>query len=143
MQPVANETIRVGAWLYSVLSADSTLAGLVSTRIYSYLAPDGSALPFVTYSYQGGRDVIVIGGVRIMNSGLYQVKVVTQSNSMVGATETIATRIDDLLTRATGTVTGAIILACVREQPIGYVENSNGLRYNHAGGLYRIVASGT
>lgn len=135
---MANEVVLVDKWLASVLGADATLSGLVGSRIYSYLAPNGSVFPFIIYAYQGSIDVIAIGGIRIMNNGVYQVKSVGQSNSMV-AQEAIANRIDTLLHGKTGTVAGGIVLACVREQPIAYVENLNGLRYNHLGGLYRTI----
>lgn len=132
-----SEIVRADVWLHGKLSVDATLTAAVSTRIYSYLAPSGTTFPFVVYAFQGGADVSAIGAIRIMNSGLYQVKAVGQGNSMV-AVEAIANRIDALLHGVTGTVSGGVILACVREQPLAYVENSNGIRYNHLGGLYRI-----
>lgn len=138
---MANEVIYADQWLYSVLSTDATLASLVGTRIYSYLAPDNHTFPFALYSYQGSHDVVVIGAYRVFNSGLYQVKGVDQSNSFATA-GAIANRIDTLLQRASGSVTNGIIYGCSREQPIQYPESSNGLRYAHSGGLYRIYCQG-
>lgn len=133
-----SEIVRADVWLYGVLSADATLTAAVSSEIHSYLAPSGTTFPYCLYAFQGGKDVSAIGGIRIMFPGVYQVKAVGQGNSMVGI-EAIANRIDTLLHGATGTVSGGVILACVREQPLAYVENSNGIRYNHLGGLYRII----
>lgn len=140
---MANEVLLADQWLYNILSGDVQLAALVGVHIYSYLAPGGVTSPFVTYSFQGGADAIAVGGYRIMNTGSYQVKGITQSNSMVGPVKAIADRIDALLHRATGVVAGGIILACVRERPIAYMETSNGLRYNHAGGIYKVQVQGT
>lgn len=140
---MANEIVLVDKWLYGVLSADSMLAGLVSTRIYSYLTPTGAGFPSIVYAYQGSMDVVAVGGIRIMNSGMYLVKAITQDNSMVGAAKSIADRIDALLHgQQFGVVTGGIVLACVREYPIAYVEYLNGLRYNHCGGIFRVIAQG-
>ena len=139
---MANEIVLVDKWLYGLLSADATLTGLVSTRIYSYLTPTGAGFPSVVYAHQGSMDVIAVGGIRIMNSGMYLVKAITQDNSMTGAAKSISDRIDTLLHGSVGTVTGGIVLACIRDYPIAYVEYLNGLRYNHCGGIYHIVAQG-
>lgn len=138
---MANEIVLVDKWLAGLLGNDVALAEMVNARIFSYLAPAGTIFPFVLYAYQGSSDVIAVGGYRILNSGVYQVKGVVKGDSMVAA-EAIANRIDMLLTRATGTVVGGIVLACVRERPIAYPEISDGLRYNHLGGLYRIQVQG-
>ena len=136
---MANEIVLVDKWLYDTLKVDATLAGFVSTRIYSYLVPTGSGFPSVVYTYQGSMDAVAVGGIRIMNSGMYLVKAITQDNSMIGAAKSISDRIDALLHGSIGTVAGGIVLACIREYPIAYVEYLNGLRYNHSGGVYRIV----
>lgn len=132
------EVVYADQWLYSKLSTDATLISLVGTRIYSYVAPAGTLTPFVVYAYQGGQDIAEVGNYRIFNSGLYQVKAIGQGLSMA-AIAPIAHRIDALLQRASGSVAGGSILACVREQPISYLELSNGVRYNHLGGIYRII----
>ena len=132
------ETIYADQWLYSKLTDDATLAGLIGARVYSYMAPLGATLPAIIYAYQGGVDVTEVANYRIFNSGLYQVKAVGQGESMV-AIATIAHRIDEVLHRASGSVTGGAILACVRERPLSYPEFTNGVRYNHLGGIYRIL----
>lgn len=132
------EPVYADQWLYSKLTTDATLASLLSGRVYSYMAPLGAAFPCIIYAYQGGADTAVVGGYRIFNSGQYQVKAVGQGESMA-ALAAIANRLDTVLHRAAGTVTGGAILACVRERPLSYAEFTNGLRYNHLGGIYRIL----
>lgn len=139
---MANEIILVDEWLATVMLADATLTGLVGNRIYSYVAPEGAAHPLIVYNHQGSSDYIVIGGYRIMNSGLYQIKAIGQADSMT-AVQATANQIDVLFGRTEGAVTGGIILACHREQPLGYVETKNNIRYPHLGGLYRIYIQGT
>lgn len=132
------EIVYADQWLFAKLSGDATLTSLVGNRIKSYLAPAGTAFPYILYNWQGGTDVMVVGSYRVFNTGLYQVKAVGQGDSMSNIWP-VAHRIDEVLHRASGTVTGGIILACVREQPIAYVENSDGIRYNHLGGIYRVL----
>lgn len=138
---MANEVVYADQWLYGLLSGDAPLTGLVGTRIHSYVAPEGVVFPYVLYAFQGGADVSVVGGVRIFNSGLYQVKAVGRTESLASL-QVIANRLDTLLQRASGSVTGGIILACVRTQPLAYAEVSNQYQYRHLGGLYRIQVQG-
>jgi len=136
------ETFRAELWLYGLFAAD-TGAGGVSTlaggRIYAYVAPSGAAYPLVIFSQQGSHDVRGTGPYRIMASMLYQVKVIGQARAAsMGAIKTIADRIDALLQGVTGSVVDGSVLSCVREQPISYVETSEGITYSHLGGLYRL-----
>lgn len=133
------ELARVHQWLRTLLTADATLTGLVSTRIYGDLAPQGVTLPFVVYNWQGGNDVRGLGTARIMVNGLYQVKVIDRALSGMTNTVAIADRLDTLLQGASGSVIDGAVLACVREQPLAYVETEAGEHYRHLGGLYRVI----
>ena len=48
--------------LYRILSADTTLAGLVDTRIYQDVIPQPDELPAVVYSRSGTEPVTTIHG---------------------------------------------------------------------------------
>jgi len=131
------ETTRVDAWLHTTLSASSPLVALVSTRIYGYVAPQGTTGNMVVYNWQGGSDLNTVGSYRALVNGLWQVKAITQSNSFAAA-KAIMDIVDDTLHRASGSVSDALILACVRQAPVQYVEVTNGIQYRHLGGIYRI-----
>lgn len=133
------EIARVLKWIYTTLSGDATLAGLVSGRIYDGLAPQGSLFPFVVFNHQGGADLRGVGTARAFNNSLYQVKAVIDKGSFV-TIATIADRIDTLLHGVNGTADNGVILGCVREQPLMLIEQENGVQYRHAGGIYRIYA---
>lgn len=47
----------IGAIIYAALAADSTLAALVSTRIYPETAPDEADLPLVVYTVRAGESI--------------------------------------------------------------------------------------
>lgn len=133
------EIARAMEWIYDTLSADVTLAGLVSTRIYDGLAPQGSAFPFVAFNHQGGADLRGVGTERVFNNSLYQVKAVTKGGSYVSGAA-IADRIDTLLHGQNGTTSDGVIIGCVRDQALMLIEQQNGVEYRHIGGIYRIYA---
>lgn len=135
---MSNETWTIDRWLYSVLAGDSTLLALI-TGVYADLAPLGTAMPYLVYGLYDGDDVMTAAGVRIMTAALYQVRVVTDSESY-GAIEPAVAQADALLHRASGTVTGGTVISCVREAPLRYTELHQGKMYRHLGGLYRIQA---
>lgn len=133
------EIARAMEWIHDTLSADATLTGLVSTRIFDGLAPQGSAYPFVVFNHQGGSDALGVGAARVLNSGLFQIKAMTESTSYSSAVS-IADRIDEVLHGSAGSKDGAYIASCVREQPIMLIEQHNGIEYRSAGGLYRLIS---
>lgn len=136
------ETARAEKWLYAVMSGDSGVGGvstLVGGRIYAYAAPSRASFPFVVFSHMGDYDVMGVGTARILASTLYQVKAVGKASAVsMMSLQAIADRIDALLQGASGSVTDGVILSCVREQQISYVEQAESEVYMHLGGLYRI-----
>jgi hypothetical protein len=132
------EVARGLLWIYEKLANDATLAGLVDDRIYDGIAPEGAAFPYVIYNFQAGADTVVVGAARVLNSGLYLVKAVAETQSYSGPAE-IADRIDDLLQAASGAADDGLILGANREQPIMYVEAVDTIQFRHVGGLYRII----
>lgn len=142
------ESFRAETWLYATLAADTGVGGVnhattgANGRIYSYLAPaSATTYPQVILNYQGGADVMGVGAVRVMNSMLYQVKVIGKGTAPnFGFIKALADRIDTLLHAAAGTTADGRILSCVREQSISYVEVSGSDVFSHLGGLYRLQA---
>lgn len=139
------ETARAEKWLYALMSGDSGVGGvstLVGGRIYAYAAPSRVSFPFVVFSHMGDYDVRAVGTARILASMTYQVKAVGRGSAVgMNAIKTIADRIDTLLQGASGSVTDGVILSCVREQQISYVEQAESEVYMHLGGIYRIQVS--
>jgi len=133
-----SEIATVETWLYSVLSDDITLTGLVGSRIYGYVAPRTATYPLVIYQYQGGRDVAGVGATRILTNGVWLVKGVDHETSLT-TLKAIEGRIDALLHKASGSVADGQVLACVREEPFSLVEVIDGEQYRHLGGMYRVL----
>lgn len=132
----------VEPWLYSTLSADATLAGLVGDRIFGTLSTDTPQTPYVIFILLSPRDVVGVGGTRISTDNLYVVKGVAQTNSWDVLTP-IAKRIDQLIHRPGSTMLGDAggSLTCTREMTHQMPEIADGLPYRHLGGVYRIRAS--
>ena len=45
--------MKVGLAIYSILSSDSDISDLVSTRIFPNVAPQTTAFPFIIYDVDG------------------------------------------------------------------------------------------
>jgi len=134
-----SELDAIDRWLLAVLSGDGTLTGLVSTRIYDTLAPQGATMPYVVYQNQAGHDVRGVGPSRIMADVLYVVKAVCEGTSFTPV-RAIADRIDTLLQGASGSNVDGTVLACVRESPFSMIETTDGKQYRWRGGVYRLWA---
>lgn len=142
------EPLIAKTWLRATLAADSTLVALIggagSPRIYDAPAPESAAYPYVVYKpYTPGRDLAVIGGIRVWSELLYIVKAVHRAESYADPLQTLAERIDALLHRASGAVTGGQVIACVRVSPLELPELKNSVNYRHLGGVYQLQVQAT
>lgn len=132
------ETVRVDQWLHDTLTTDPTLTALVAGRVYADLAPLTARWPAVIFNEQAPVDSLGVGGERILTSGLWQVKAITDEPSWQGLGRQAADRVDDLLHGASGTAGGVAVGTCHREQTVRFVEVVEGKQFRHLGGLYRI-----
>lgn len=137
------EPLVAKRWLRATLAADAALVALVggalSPRICDGPAPEGTAYPCVVFlPYTPGRDLSVIGGIRVWSELPYVVKAVHQAESYADPLQTLAERIDALLHRASGEVDGGRVIACVRVSPLEYPEVKNSVQYRHLGGIYKL-----
>lgn len=135
------ESAAIDRWLNTVLAADTQLAAVVGTRIYSDLAPQGTALPMVVYQMQSANDLMVLGAVRVWANAVYIVRGVAQSVAYGGTLLTMADRIDAVLHAASGGTVEGVVYECVREREFRMTEvGADGRQYRHMGGQYRILA---
>lgn len=139
MAATIHELSRVAAWLYSTLSADATLTSLAPGGVFRGLAPVGTATPYVVFSYQGGADMNSMTGYRLGVNSLWMVKAVGPASS-TPTLQSAADRIETLLGHKSGTVAGAIIAACIRQDGVFDDEVVNGALWTNVGGIYRIWA---
>jgi len=121
--------------VYSNLTGGTALiTALGGTAIYSDVAPDAQALPYVVYSYQaGGPENITPSDLR---SCLVYIRAYAATRQ---AAENIASLVFDRLNKATLSLTGYTNFWTSCESDIAYVEhNPAGVPTYVAGGMYRI-----
>lgn len=137
-----NEEQALSTFLYTTLSGDTAVAALVGTRIFEDLAPQGTAFPFVVFSFHTGGDTNALGSdVRTLTRPQYLIRAISKGPTYSDA-DAVAAAVDAALMGAHGsaTVNGVTyeVLTVFREQAIRRCEYAESVRYNHAGGLYRI-----
>lgn len=138
-----SELNAIDRWIYGTLTADTALAAVVGTRVYADQAPQTTpavTMPVVVFQWQGGADLMVIGGVRVWTNAVYLIRGIDEAQTWGGDLKTIADRIDAVLHRGSGTNADGVVYAAVREQPFRMPETAGGKSYRHLGGLYRIYA---
>ena len=131
--------------LFTILNTDAgtamgtitgSLKNLGITGVYRMVAPQTAALPYVVFSEQSGISEWQFDQ-RYAKSLLYLVKAVGSGHSG-SAASAASDRFDVLLNDQPLTLTGWTCVRLRREQDVEYVEESEGVIYQHVGGLYRL-----
>jgi hypothetical protein len=150
---MAEETSLVADWLFDTLAADSAGAGSlgvlstgITSRIYDSLIDQAqTTFPCIVFSMQVARDDLVLNNARrVWAQYLFQVKVIGKNHAYSQLTD-LASRIDTLINRGSGTPTGGNVITCVRERTLRFAENPDeaGIIYRHLGGLYDMIVQAT
>lgn len=129
------------AWIYGILSTDSTLQGYAPGGVWRSLAQPDTQTPFVVVSYQSSSDTVAFGAVRVVADLHYQVKVVAPAN-LTAQSANAAQRVDQLLDGAIGqNIPGSngLILSCYRQTSYEFDELVTGQLWTNLGGDYLIM----
>lgn len=135
--------------IYGKMAGDSTLTTMLGTppagyskSIYYQQAPSGAGFPYVIFQKQASTPRYAIGQ-RAYDSDLWLIKGVVRSDpKTAGSADTvdnIASRLDVLLTDATLSISGRTQLYLRRESDVDYPEEADGVVYQHAGSLFRLI----
>jgi hypothetical protein len=125
--------------IYSKLHSSAEITSQLASdkAIYAYSTPENAPLPVVVFFQQTGTPIYTLVE-RAVDSWLYAIKAITQGDSMSPASA-LDDMIDELFTDQPLQVNGSNALSVRREAAIApYTEFQFGVRYNHAGGSYRI-----
>jgi hypothetical protein len=126
-------------WIWTVLSNDATLAGLVGTQIYPGVAPEGATYPMVTYQSLGGVDTTAPGFHRVITQVRYAIHCADRVDSIMGL-DAIAARVDALLHGQTYPFSGgAFMVAAQRERQIVMSDQVAGVLIKDLVSTYLIV----
>jgi len=117
--------------------AGATLAIAQRAAVYNTLARDGAAYPMAVFQMVGGPPPHNSLGERSYWEYLYQCRVITEGLSKAAILAALS-RIDALLERQELTVTGATVLAILRDAPLpASAELSGGTVYQQVGASWR------
>jgi len=131
---------RVASFVWDTLAADTGAGGvstLVGGRIYRDRVPQTAALPAITVTLVSAVDTNTIGGRRVKQNVLVDVRVVADGSGYPNA---IADRIDTVLQNAGGTKSSVVVVELVREQVTAFIEDDAGKSYSHVVATYRSPA---
>jgi hypothetical protein len=112
------EVVIAARWLYAVLHQDVTLTALLPGGIHDEVAPIGTAYPYLVLANASAVDFMTHDGHRVWSDELWDITAWAKTSDVSGVLGPIMYRVDQLLHRGSGTVTGAstgVTWSCVRE----------------------------
>lgn len=131
--------------LYGKLAGDTTLNNLLGTpapnyskSIYHQEAPAGASYPLVIINKQSGTPTEAFTDPSALETDIWLVKGVDR-NTTADIAESIQARVMVLLNDSAVSISGATTLYLRRQSDQEYLEVTDGVRYQHAGSLYRLV----
>lgn len=136
--------------LYGKMAGDTTLNGLLAAppagfakSIYYQMAPQAASFPYVIFSKQAGTPTYALALPTAMDSEVWLIKGVARNTpgEVTDSPDSIAARLDALLTDGTLSISGATKLYLRRESDVDYAEPDGDKQYRHAGSLFRLIAT--
>lgn len=131
--------------LYGKMAGDTTLVNLLGTpapgyskSIYHQDAPAGAHYPLVIFNKQAGTPTEAFTDPSAFETDIWLIKGIDRSPSADTA-EAIQARLDALLSDAALSISGASLMYLRRQSDVEYPETTDGVRYQHAGSLFRLV----
>ena len=132
---MADPTKALETAIYTTLSGDATLSGKVA-GVYNTLAPEDAAYPLVVFQQVAVTPHNALGA-RNYWQYLYQFRVIDEGLSKAMILDALA-RIDALLERQPLTVTGATVLAILRDSDLPDMATvEGGTVYQQVGAQWR------
>ena len=111
----------IEASIRSILTADSDVSALVSTRVFPYLRQQGTAFPAIVYELEDTDPQQGLDGFQSLTRCELSVTNVAETYS--GAKD-LASKVRTALNGYTGTSEGVAIKSVVHDNDIGIVEDS-------------------
>ena len=137
-------SVAIRRALYGVMAGDTTLNALLGTpptgfakSLYYQQAPQGAGFPYVIFQHQAGTPAYAMAE-RAYENDVWLIKGVDRSTN-ADPVDTIASRLDALLTDGTLSISGQTQLYLRRESDVSYQETVDGVRYLHSGSLFRLM----
>jgi hypothetical protein len=134
------EAQRVAAFVFDALKADAAFTGAVGGRLYRDQVPQAAAMPSATVTLVSSVDAVTLGGSRVFDVVLVDVRVVGTGASY-GPINAAADRADAVLSNLGGTSGGVTVVELRRDAVQVFVENEpGGSIFSHIIATYRTEA---
>lgn len=133
------EAQRVAALVFDALKADAALGTMLGGRVYRDQVPAAAALPAATVTVVSSVDSVTLGGARVFDMVLIDVRVVT-SGSSYAPINPAADRVDAVLQGLGGVDAGVDVPKLRRDQVQAFLETEAGVQHVHLIQTYRSEA---
>tara|TARA_R100000655_G_scaffold71369_2_gene109742 strand:+ start:347 stop:754 length:408 start_codon:yes stop_codon:yes gene_type:complete len=111
----------IEASIRTILTSDSDVSALVSTRIFPYMRQQGTAFPAVVYELDDTEPQQGLGGFQSLTRCQLSIENIAETYS--GAKD-LASKVRSALNGYSGTSAGIAIKSLVHDNDIGIVEDS-------------------
>jgi hypothetical protein len=122
---MAVEAQKVAAFVFDALKNDATFSAAVGGRVYRDQVPQAAALPAATVTLVSSTDSNTLGGTRVLDLVLVDVRVVAAGASY-GPINAAADRADVVLQQKSGTNGGVYVVELRRDQTQAFLETEAG-----------------
>lgn len=140
MTAVLAEPTRAETWLYTQLSSDPTISGIVGTRIFADVAPqEVTDYPMIVLKYLSAQPDLYGNGPTVIWSRMTYIVVGLTEGRSAKALQTLADRIGTVLHTGRGGVTGAEVDYCVRRRPFRLTTVENNRTFQQLGYEFEIA----
>jgi hypothetical protein len=142
---MAVEAQKVAAFVFDALMADNGPGGvatLLNSRIYRDQVPQSASLPAATVTLVASTDSSTLGGDRVMDIVLVDVRCVASGPSY-GPINAAADRVDTVLQNSTGVKSGVVVVELRRDQTQAFLESESGTQFAHLIQTFRTEAYAT
>jgi len=134
------ELVRIEQWVYQSLAADGVIAGIVGTRIYTEIAPQGATFPLILIAHIGNVDVVRAMQNGRMAKSIVLVRVVGMGTSTQGNLKTVADRFDEVLLKKNVVHDGVRIAYVQHDQHAIRKDAENGVPMSYVGSYYLVFS---
>jgi hypothetical protein len=137
---MADEYDLLAEWITSSVNADSTaldaiFAG-ISQRVYDTTVVQNAVYPYIVFTFLTSEDDLMYNSARRVWASFWIELIVIGRNIKRSALAPVASRLDDLLHRGEGVVTGGEIKEFTRRRPSYRVQIDGDTIYRYVGGIY-------
>ncbi len=98
-------------WIAQVLSADSTITGIVTGGIWSEVAREGVQAPYIVMVNKSGKNLMVESQDTVWAALHYDVTLVAPGDDIISV-DPATVRISQLLHKGDGATSGGRVIAC-------------------------------